>query len=433
MSQSQTRPISPPSAAYRYITKAPSTLRLTVAEVLTYVPPNWIREGALNQAIIVELPCANILRSHVPRISVEQLRNLVPQFLSIPEEVASTTKVLLPITRLALAYHLSTEREEFTSEDPEQLSLPNHLLPKQSLENDEEKQAHTLMGWIKKKLRHRLRKKRQAKEGKQPKERNQPMAAEEELATAQNTNSENPFIFKEQTMSAFFASLPTFIPNSPVSQPPSGENPSITSVRQDFISPPSSPPQSVGDYPLTKASHQIMDTTVLGKRHLITPLSQPQDPLSNESQLQTLLLTDEPLSIHRVLDLCSQLPGIQGCMLARGWEVVASSQRPGSPDPRALGSQAPSLLEAIRAASTQMGLGIVKAVTLFSSDGPVSFLGDQDLCFLIVHGAQERGFIPGVREKLQMVLAELLKSRLLLPPQAATSKLESIREPQIPS
>jgi len=170
------------------------------------------------------------------------------------------------------------------------------------------------------------------------------------------------------------------------------------------------------------------ETAVLGKKHLITPLSQPLELLSNESHLQTLLHTDERLSIHRVLDLCSQLPGIRDCILARDWEVVARSQRMDSLDPMKAGSQASGLIESIHEVSMKMGLGTVKAITLYSSEGPVSFLRDQDLCLLIRHSDPERGFVPGVREKLQLILAELNKSKVLVPLQALSPKTESIAE-----
>jgi hypothetical protein len=60
-----------------------------------------------------------------------------------------------------------------------------------------------------------------------------------------------------------------------------------------------------------------------------------------------------------------------------------------------------------------MGIGTVPAVTLHTEKGVISFFHREDLTMLVFH--KDRGFIPGVREKMAAVLGELTKARLTLP------------------
>jgi len=66
----------------------------------------------------------------------------------------------------------------------------------------------------------------------------------------------------------------------------------------------------------------------------------------------------------------------------------------------------------MRASSAKMGIGAVPAVTVHSEKGPITFFHQDDICLLVLH--KDRGFIPGVREKLQGVVDELAKAKLPL-------------------
>ncbi len=454
MSQSQEfcRSFSPqPMQAYRYVTKTPRNLRLSLNELLTYVPPAWIRAGYSNQSATVELLCTDILQSHIPRISVDQLKKVIPHVLRIPADVHPATKVLLPTTRVALAYQLVTESSPDGQHPPDgplppdgaQLSSPE--LEESPAAGPQTAKASSppatqrmklpvrrglrVLLWMQKKIGWG-RTDQAKKDSPSDFSSSFPEESQESGHTSDDQNSEDPVFPKEGAAKPeFFASLPLLIPR-PI--PPPSQSVPVTAITTP-APPPKENPKSVDlSYPtcsfppFTNSDTTDQQTAVLDKKHLITPLSQPLEFLSNESHLQTLLHTDERLSIHRVLDLCSQLPGIRDCILAQSWEVVARSQQLGSLDPMRAGSQASGLIDNIREASTKMGLGTVKAITLYSSEGPISFLRDQDLCFMIRHSDQERGFVPGVREKLQLILSELNKSKILVPPQALPPKTESI-------
>jgi predicted regulator of Ras-like GTPase activity (Roadblock/LC7/MglB family) len=78
-----------------------------------------------------------------------------------------------------------------------------------------------------------------------------------------------------------------------------------------------------------------------------------------------------------------------------------------------LSAHALELLAAIRQSSSRMGVGAVPAVTIHSEKGPITFFHRDDLCLLVMH--RDRGFVPGVREKLQLVVEHLSEANLALP------------------
>ena len=129
--------------------------------------------------------------------------------------------------------------------------------------------------------------------------------------------------------------------------------------------------------------------------------------------LQALFLTEETMTVSRVIDLCGGLPGINSCVLANGSVVVASHNVPDGVDLVSMSAHAADMLRAMRDSSARMGVGTVPAVTLHTEKGVISFFHRDDLTMLVFH--KDRGFVPGVREKMAAVLGELTKARLTLP------------------
>jgi predicted regulator of Ras-like GTPase activity (Roadblock/LC7/MglB family) len=99
-------------------------------------------------------------------------------------------------------------------------------------------------------------------------------------------------------------------------------------------------------------------------------------------------------------------------MLSHGSTVIAAHNTPDSVDIVSLSAHALEMLKAMRASSAKMGIGAVPAVTVHSEKGPITFFHQDDLCLLVLH--KDRGFVPGVREKLQFVMDELSKAKLPL-------------------
>ncbi|PTX98212.1 hypothetical protein DB345_05090 [Spartobacteria bacterium LR76] len=137
------------------------------------------------------------------------------------------------------------------------------------------------------------------------------------------------------------------------------------------------------------------------------------DAVGNQDEIQSIFLTEEYLSVDRIVELCVALPGINSCVLSHGASVIASQNVPDSIDLVSLSAHALEMLRAMRESSAKMGIGAVPAVTIHSEKGPITFFQKEDLCLLVLH--KDRGFIPGVREKLQQVIDALNKANLPKP------------------
>jgi predicted regulator of Ras-like GTPase activity (Roadblock/LC7/MglB family) len=128
----------------------------------------------------------------------------------------------------------------------------------------------------------------------------------------------------------------------------------------------------------------------------------------DQDALQAVFMTEEMLSIDRVVELCGALPGIKSCILAHGAAVLSSHNVPESIDLVSLSAHALEMLAAMRQSAARMGIGAVPAVTIHAEKGPITFFHQDDLCLLVMH--KDRGFVPGVREKLQKVVEHLAQS-----------------------
>jgi predicted regulator of Ras-like GTPase activity (Roadblock/LC7/MglB family) len=137
----------------------------------------------------------------------------------------------------------------------------------------------------------------------------------------------------------------------------------------------------------------------------------PEEQIEDPSALQELFMTEEKLTLDRVIGLAGQLPGIRACVLAYGDQVVCASYPTTGLDLQTLSGQAMTMLSQIREASDKMGLGAVPAVTLHAEQGALSFVHKGELCLLVMHA--DRGFVPGVRERLQEILGHLSNAKAL--------------------
>lgn len=135
--------------------------------------------------------------------------------------------------------------------------------------------------------------------------------------------------------------------------------------------------------------------------------------LPDEEGLQALFLTEENLTIPRVVELCGGLPGINSCVLTHGSVVITAHNAPTNVDLISLSAHAADMLRAMRESTARMGVGTVPAVTLHTEKGVISFFSREDLTMLVFH--KDRGFVPGVREKIAAALGELTKAHLTLP------------------
>lgn len=206
------------------------------------------------------------------------------------------------------------------------------------------------------------------------------------------------------------ADIPVVLPEMPQAPAQAVESPI-----ESFSTTPE-PPQEV---PLhlpaepgpTEPAVPAMPVRMLKTEHF--PSESQNQEIVEQEPLQALFLTEETMTVNRVIELCGGLPGINSCVLAHGSIVVASHNVPDGVDLVSMSAHASDMLKAMRDSSARMGVGTVPAVTLHTEKGVISFFNREDLTMLVFH--KDRGFVPGVREKMAAVLGELTKARLTLP------------------
>jgi hypothetical protein len=129
--------------------------------------------------------------------------------------------------------------------------------------------------------------------------------------------------------------------------------------------------------------------------------------LSSSKVLQEIFHTDEEIALPDVPKLCCELPGIEGCVLARRREVLTSSGVPLDLQLEELMESASGALD--RALSARdAGWGEPRGITLHLEVGSASLLRCDAMQLLVLH--EKRGFAPGVREKLTLALGAVARS-----------------------
>jgi len=205
---------------------------------------------------------------------------------------------------------------------------------------------------------------------------------------------------------------------SPFEQPPAVDAPEAAAVEAE------TDPVSAEAPAIEKAPEPAPQSEALlvETEHLPVAVGKDSVEIPNQDALQAIFMTEEFLAVDRVVELCGGLPGIKSCVLSHGSAVLASHNVPDSIDLVSLSAHAVEMLSGMRASSAKMGIGAVPAVTVHSDKGPITFFHQDDLCLLVMH--KDRGFIPGVREKLQQVVEELSRANLPLPVSSARPTLE---------
>ncbi len=129
------------------------------------------------------------------------------------------------------------------------------------------------------------------------------------------------------------------------------------------------------------------------------PLAEQRLASEAEARLQQIFHSEEELSVRQLVALAGALPALQGCALSLGGETVRSPGFPAALDVPPLGAGA---LELLSQAGASSGLRFHPVVTLYAESGPISLLHRGEYRLLVAH--RERGFLPGVREKLAALL-----------------------------
>ncbi len=396
---------------FRYFEEAPERIAIPVNELLERISDEYClpvdRGAQLDRSL--ELPCRELFSGNVPRLSLSVLQGLAPDLIRIPEGADGALRLSLPAGWLALHYRLVNRREELP---PEPGSVPE---PEEQSQMDLLKTPFVL-------------------------EPSEPAAQKEEIKIESSAHAENESLTVEPSSEkavdglppinqvpvekekkrGFFASLPIFRRHRQDSETTEEVAAVVTPSVVRELEPLPKAPEHGHQLPSVKQAEGVSSKELPITLERLWKLD-PTDQLADASALQALFMTEEKLTLERVIGLAGQLPGLKACVLAHGDQVVCASNNPAGIDQRALSSQAMTMLSQIRDSSAKMGLGSVPAITLHAEEGILSFLYQGELCLLVLHA--DRGFVPGVRERLQEMLGHLSSAKALPGGASAQSSL----------
>jgi len=394
---------------YRYDEEAPATITVPLMELIERIPLEYVQdpngESSDRPSLgAVELPCKDLLSGNIPRLSLGTLSDLLPGRIVLSTEADRIRKVDLPAGWLVLHYRLSTRRRVMTSEGVDATQPQGSEGVERQKSDPGRVISHTegrsLSGTD---TKPDIKQFPRAGEEQSP-PLNLPIDHLEEPDPAEfsEKHGERTILPERVVNRGIFASLPIFSRHRPAETSP---DPRDTTVLRESVVPGQN--ESLEIQPPVHGEEKTPLALTVESLWKLDPEEQIEDP----SALQELFMTEEKLTLDRVIGLAGQLPGIRACVLAYGDQVVCASYPTTGLDLQTLSGQAMTMLSQIREASEKMGLGAVPAVTLHAEQGALSFVHKGELCLLVMHA--DRGFVPGVRERLQEILDHLSNAKAL--------------------
>lgn len=124
-------------------------------------------------------------------------------------------------------------------------------------------------------------------------------------------------------------------------------------------------------------------------------------PTDRQATLRGVFLTDGMIDAERVAAHCSELPGVESCVVLGDASILVAD----SPESGEFGGEASrlhrSLLELLDAA----GVADSQRLTVRTDQNLVSFFAGEEFAIAVRHAPE--GFRPGVQERLAMIAREL--------------------------
>ena len=414
---------------YRYYSNPPTAVSFRLGDLAPHIP-EAARLPGFNPEKRVELPCEEILTGPVPKLSLSRLAELAKE--DVGTEGVTENPIRLPVARLALAFRFINGRDLIEEPPPPK--------PVRSLEEFPEKGQPKAGQELTAEQVRTLSPEGSASGAKEN------VAADSTTFSAAAANAADAFQAQKPSFaqpgsdSSATAASPSQLPGggADAEETTPGEPETwrpITvfpifrrKISEPQVKPPVAPLRPVVESRTPPAPSAPSEAVPASQEATKAPSaarpkdSPPQVPeavlveterghaerkieILDQDALQAVFMTEEMLSVDRVVELCGGLPGIKSCILAHGAVVLASHNVPESIDLVSLSAHALEMLAAMRQSAARMGIGAVPAVTIHAEKGPITFFHQDDLCLLVMH--KDRGFVPGVREKLQKVVEHL--------------------------
>ncbi len=141
-------------------------------------------------------------------------------------------------------------------------------------------------------------------------------------------------------------------------------------------------------------------------------------PLPKDSVLQAMFMTDDDLDAKTIVKLVCQLPGLDGCTVMFGDGLRLAGNFPENGQVEGFSAMSPPFFKRAINFASEAKLGALRACTIYTETGLLSFFMHDDICVSVRHAG--RGFLPGVREKLEVITRELAQMYSATAPASAS-------------
>ncbi len=140
------------------------------------------------------------------------------------------------------------------------------------------------------------------------------------------------------------------------------------------------------------------------------PPAAPAKPITEEqgfdyTTLREIFLTDEPLDLPAIARLVTDFPGITHCLILDTQGNCHAGELTPEVALDDFSEKVPGMVRQVNTYGSSLGLGDSKVFTVYCEDGIISFFTEDEICVSVKH--HMRGFLPGVREKLERVTEEV--------------------------
>jgi predicted regulator of Ras-like GTPase activity (Roadblock/LC7/MglB family) len=127
---------------------------------------------------------------------------------------------------------------------------------------------------------------------------------------------------------------------------------------------------------------------------------------ADSAKLHAIFMTDETLDLAKTISMVGELPGLRACVLntADGLKLAGNLDNPSQE--QAISALMPELFQLAQAKLASMHLGGLETITLYCGRDQLSTFVQEKFCLTVLH--DNRPFKPGVREKVQAVISELV-------------------------
>jgi predicted regulator of Ras-like GTPase activity (Roadblock/LC7/MglB family) len=130
-------------------------------------------------------------------------------------------------------------------------------------------------------------------------------------------------------------------------------------------------------------------------------------PVNADSEkLRSIFMTDEALDLPKTISLVGELPGLRACLLHTADGLKLAGNLDDANQEKAISVLMPPLFQQAQSKLPSARFGSLETITLYCSQGQLSTFIQGDFCLTVLH--DNRPFKPGVREKVQAVISELV-------------------------